>query len=72
LKYIDHLDLALAKIPTKVLNKLQVNVEQEIQSRACAEMTGLKTSKALNDTLKITLNKVQVEKEEVKQHMGQI
>jgi hypothetical protein len=34
LKDIDHLDLALPKVPMKVLYKLQISVMQEIQSRA--------------------------------------
>jgi len=34
MKDIDMLDLALPKIPTKVLYTLQVSVSQEIQSRA--------------------------------------
>jgi hypothetical protein len=33
LKDIDHLDLALPKVPTKALYKLQVSVTQDIQSR---------------------------------------
>jgi hypothetical protein len=33
LKDIDTLDLALAKIPTKVLYKFKISVPQEIQSR---------------------------------------
>jgi hypothetical protein len=63
LKEIDHLDLALPKIPTKVLYKLQVSVTQEIQSRARADATYLQLVKKKSETLKITLNQVQVDKE---------
>jgi hypothetical protein len=38
LKDIDHLDLELPKVPTKALYKLQINVTQEIQSRAHVQM----------------------------------
>jgi hypothetical protein len=65
MKDIDHLDLALAKVPTKALYKLQVSVAQEIQSRAHTDaMTELQVAKDIRDTLKITLNEVQVEKDE--------
>jgi hypothetical protein len=55
---IYHLDLALAKVPTKDLYKLQVSVAQEIQSREHVNVTKLQVAKDLRDTLKITLNEV--------------
>jgi hypothetical protein len=58
LKDIYHLDLALPKVPTKALYKLQVNVTQEIQSRARADATDLQLIKQVSDTLKITINQV--------------
>jgi hypothetical protein len=39
LKEIETLDLALPKIPTKALYKLQISVTQEIQSRARSDAT---------------------------------
>jgi hypothetical protein len=72
MKDISHLDLALAKIPTKALYKLQVSIAQEIQSRARTDATELQTTKDIKDTLKITLNEVQVEKDQEKKHIGQI
>jgi hypothetical protein len=62
LKDIDHLDLALPKVPMKVLYKLQVSVAQEIQSRARADATNLQLVKKVSETLKITINQVQVER----------
>jgi hypothetical protein len=56
LKDIDHLDLALPKVPTKVLYKLQVSVTHEIQSRARIDAMNLQVAKELRDTLKMTLN----------------
>jgi hypothetical protein len=41
LKYIERLDLALPKIPTKAMYKLQVSVAQEIQSKARSDATNL-------------------------------
>jgi hypothetical protein len=37
LKDVEQLDLALSKIPTKALYKLQMSVAQEVQSRARTE-----------------------------------
>jgi hypothetical protein len=72
LKDIDHLDLALPKVPMKALYKLQVSVAQEIQLRARADATNLQLAKKVSDTLKITINQVQVERDEVKQCTGRI
>jgi hypothetical protein len=72
LKDIDHLDLALPKIPTKVLYKLQISVAQEIQSRAHADATSLQLAKEVNNTLEITLNQVKFERDETKKCTGRI
>jgi hypothetical protein len=50
LKDIDHLDLALPKVPTKVLYKLQISVTQEIQSRAHADVTSLQLTNEVKKT----------------------
>jgi hypothetical protein len=71
-KDIDHLDLVLAKVPTKALYKLQVSVAHEIQSRAHADVTELQITKYIRDTLNINLNEVQVEKDEAKKCIGKI
>ena len=55
MKDIDHLDLELSKVPTKVLYKLQVSFAQEIQLRARVYATNLELVKKVNDTLKITI-----------------
>jgi hypothetical protein len=59
LKEIDHLDLALPKVPTKALYKLQISVTHEIQSRARADATSLQLANKLSKTLEMTLNQVQ-------------
>jgi hypothetical protein len=72
LKDIDHLELALPNIPTKVMYKLQVIIVQEIQSRACANATSLHLAKETNNTLEMTLNQVNFERDETKKHDGRI
>jgi ketopantoate hydroxymethyltransferase len=67
MKYIDHLDLALDKVLTKALYKLQVSIAQEIQSRAHADAMELELAKDIRDTMKITIHEIQV-----KQHIGLI
>jgi hypothetical protein len=52
MKDIKTLDLALPKIPTKALYKLQVSVMQEIQSRARSDMTNLQIAQEENMVLK--------------------
>jgi hypothetical protein len=66
LKDIDHLDLALPKVPTKALYKLQISVTQEIQSRARADATSLQLANEVSKTLEMTLNQVQFERDETK------
>ena len=70
LKDIDNLDLALPKIPTKVLYKVHVSIVQEIQSSAYADSTRLQLANEDNNTLKITLNHVHFERDETKQRIG--
>jgi hypothetical protein len=50
------LDVALAKIPTKALYKLQVSVVQEIQSRERVDATNLQVSQKENISMKEALN----------------
>jgi hypothetical protein len=52
MKDIETLDLAMPKIPTKVLYKLQVSVVQEIQSRARSDATNLQIAQEENMVLK--------------------
>jgi hypothetical protein len=72
LKYIDHLDLALLEVPTKALYKNKVIVAHEIQSRARAYAIDLQFIKQVSDPLKIKINQVHVERDEVMQRTGQI
>jgi hypothetical protein len=58
---MDQVQLVLAKIPTKELYKIQVNVTQEVQSRARAHMTELKVTIDGKDALEIVIEKVQLE-----------
>jgi hypothetical protein len=58
LKDIHHLDLALPKVPTKALYKLQISVMQEIQSRAHADDTSLQLANEVKKTLEMTLYQV--------------
>jgi hypothetical protein len=52
LEYIDTLDLAFPKIPTKALYKLQVSVAQEIHSRIRYDMTNIQITQEENTILK--------------------
>jgi hypothetical protein len=51
LKKISMLDLALSKIPTKALYKLQVSFVQEVQSRVRFDMTHLQLAHEDNISL---------------------
>jgi hypothetical protein len=72
LEDIDHLDLALPKIPTKALYKIHGSVVQEIHSSAYAYYTSLKLSNEDNNTLEINLNHVNFDRDETKQRIGRI
>jgi hypothetical protein len=72
LKYIYHLEFSLPKVPTKLLYKIQINVMQEIQSRARANVTSLKFSNEVKRTLELTINQVQFERDTVKNLTGRI
>jgi hypothetical protein len=72
LKNIDHLDLALPKVPTKVLYKLQISVAQEIHSRASTDETSLQLANEVKRTLELTIDKVQFERDTVKQNIARI
>jgi hypothetical protein len=61
---IDHLDLALAKIPTKVLYKLQMTTTNEVKSRARTDAKNLETTKDEKEVLEIALKGVQIERDE--------
>jgi hypothetical protein len=79
LKEIETLDLALPKIPTKALYKLQISVAQEIQSRARSDATNLQTTQEENITLKEEISQEGKEKklaqqkvEEMEKHIGAV
>jgi hypothetical protein len=65
LREIEMLDLALPKIPTKALYKLQVSVVQEIQSRARSDATNLQLAQEDNTSLKEALSQEGKEKKMV-------
>jgi hypothetical protein len=50
-----HVQLVLAKIPTKELYKLQVSVTQEVKSRARVDMTELQVTRDGRDALEILI-----------------
>jgi hypothetical protein len=56
LREIEMMDLALPKIPTKALYKLQVSIMQEIQSRARSDATNLQLVQEDNTSLKEALS----------------
>jgi hypothetical protein len=66
LKNIEQLDLAMSKIPKKVLYKLQMSVEQEVKSRARKNEKNLETIKEEKEILEITLKEVHIERDEEK------
>jgi hypothetical protein len=72
LKDIDHLDLALPKVPTKELYKLQINVTHEIQSRAHADATSLQLANEVNRTLELKINEVQFERDKLMNNTDKI
>jgi hypothetical protein len=55
LKDIEMLDVALAKIPTKLLYKLQVSIAQEIQYKEREDTTNLQVSQTENISMKESL-----------------
>jgi hypothetical protein len=55
---VEHMELVLAKIPTKELFKLSMSVTQEVQSRVRTSATNLETSKVENEVLEIVLKEV--------------
>jgi hypothetical protein len=72
LKDIEKLDLVLSKIPTKALYKLQISVAHEVQSRARTDAMNLETTKEVKEILEISLNQVQLERDEEKQCMEKL
>jgi hypothetical protein len=66
MKDLEQLELVLAKIPTKALYILQVNFTQEVHSRAKADATELEFSKDVKEMIQLTIERVQMEKEEEK------
>jgi hypothetical protein len=67
LKEIDHLDLALPKVPTKALYKLQISVTGNSIEGPC-RCYKFTIGQEVKKTLEMTLNQVQFEREEAKQH----
>jgi hypothetical protein len=72
LKDIEALDVALAKIPTKALYKLQVSIAQEIQSRERVDTTNLQVAQAENITMKEALNHEAQQKERAQQKVEEM
>jgi hypothetical protein len=72
LKDIKMLDVALAKIPTKELYKLQVSVAQEIQSRARADATNLQVAQKENLSMKEALSFEAQQKERAQQKVEEM
>jgi hypothetical protein len=72
LKYIEMLDLAVSKIPTKALYKLQVSVAQNIQSRERFDVTKLQLAQEGNTSLKEALSQEGQEKNMAQQKMDEM
>jgi hypothetical protein len=72
LKYIDMLDLALPKIPTKVSYKLQVSIAHEIQSKARLNAMNLQLAQEYNTSLKEALIQEGKEKNMVHQKVDEM
>jgi ElaB/YqjD/DUF883 family membrane-anchored ribosome-binding protein len=72
LKDIETLDVALAKIPTKALYKLQVSIAQEIQSRARVDTTNLQIAQTETISLKEALNLEAQQKEKAKKKVEEM
>jgi hypothetical protein len=58
LKVIDHLDLALPKVPMKALYKLHINVTHMIQLRAHTDSTSIELVNEEKRTLELTIDQV--------------
>jgi hypothetical protein len=72
MKDIEMLDLALPKIPTKALYKLQVSVMQEIQSRARSDATNLQIAQEENMVLKEAISQEGKKKEIAQQKVDEM
>jgi hypothetical protein len=72
LKDIEMLDVALAKIPTKAMYKLQVSVMQEIQSRERADTTNLQIAQTETISMKESLNLEAQQKEKSQQKVEEM
>jgi hypothetical protein len=71
-KDVEHMELVLAKVPTKALYKLQMSITQEVQSRARTNATNLETSKEEKEVLEIALKEVQIECKEEKKRADKL
>jgi hypothetical protein len=72
LKYLAQVDMVLAKIPTKALYRLQVNVVQEVQSRARIDAVELQETKSGKEPLELVVEQVKFETKEEKEHADKI
>jgi hypothetical protein len=61
--------LVFPQIPTKYLYKLQVNVTQEVQSRARTDTTELQHLKDKWDELELVFEQAKLETKEEREHM---
>jgi hypothetical protein len=65
-KDVEHLELVLENIPTKVLYKLQESVMHEVQSRARTDATNLALDREVKEILQVNCEQITLEKEEEK------
>jgi hypothetical protein len=72
LKDLAQIQLVLMWIPTKALYKLQVNVTQEVQSRACTDAVELQQEKDNRDELELVLEQAKLETKDEKYRMDRL
>jgi len=71
-KDLEHLELVLAHIPTKVLYGLHASMMQEVQSRTREDSTKLDINREVKEILQVTCEKIKMDKEEEKQHKDKL
>jgi hypothetical protein len=72
LERLGTIGVGFRKIPTKALYRLQVSVTQEVQSWARDDATELEVTKDVKEMLQLTIEQVNMEKQEEKQCMDNL
>jgi hypothetical protein len=61
IKYVEHMDLVMDKIPTKSLYGLQASVMQELQTRARLDATNLEIDQEVKEIMQVTYEQIMME-----------